>query len=265
MTKVKLIMQWIITFVTQTLPTITRGIYQVLGNFQKHEWGILLGVVLYCYAIRFIHHVLDAGPAVLMLTALVGIFTIGLGDTTDGGVSAYSVFNRGFQRILGSIDVEALVAQHVGGVMGAGVAGVGGMNDHMDDDENRHGGGGGRRHRRGRRPPQEAAVGVARAQGNHEHNDHNNNNGDQDENDGPPKNNNNNNDGRSRKSGKKARRRNLEQRRELQQQRQAAMAMGFAGDGGGQDENMAMQRLLEEQIAGNEARAANEARGGDGN
>mmetsp|Transcript_7024 Transcript_7024/g.9918 ORF Transcript_7024/g.9918 Transcript_7024/m.9918 type:complete len:294 (+) Transcript_7024:220-1101(+) len=251
-TKFKSTLQWIRTLVTQTIPKTSYGIYHVLCNLTKEQWGILLGIILYCYMVRFIHTVLDAGPAVLMITALIGIFTIGLGDgsTNGDGVSAYSVFNRGFQRILGSIDVEALVAQHVGGVMGAGVAGVGGgMNNDIDqdhDDDRHRRRGGGRRHR-----AQEAAAGgVARAPDNDAENDDppdNNNN-----------NNNNNNNGRARKSGKKARRRNLEQRRELQQQRQAAMAMGFGGDGGGQDEAMAMQRLLEEQIAANEARGEDE-------
>ena len=168
---------------------------------------------------------LDAGPLVVIITALVAIFTIGLGDTaTQDGVSAYSVFNRGFERILGTVDAEALVQQHVGGAVGL-AAGIGAQPEPVEAI----------RHERIARRQQEDEHreddGVARAD-----------NGDDD--DSVPER------GISRKSGKKARRRNLEQRREQQRQRQVALAMGFTGDED-QEEMVAMQRLLEEQIAAN--------------
>jgi hypothetical protein len=65
----------------------------------------------------------------MILTALGVILTVGLGDDDQNDlnnphrVSAYSVFNRGFHRLMGSIDVENLVNQHVGGGM-LGVAGA---------------------------------------------------------------------------------------------------------------------------------------------
>lgn len=164
---------------------------------------------------------LDAGPLLVIITALVAIFTIGLGDTaTRDGLSAYSVFNRGFERILGTVDAEALVQQHVGGAMGMAGA-IGNAPREVEP------------------LPREP---VARRQ-------------QQDDDDGGEDDIDNENDGSetrgtSRKSGKKARRRNLEQKRELQRQREAAIAMGFTGNGG-QEEMMAMQRLLEEQIAAN--------------
>ena len=52
------------------------------------------------------HRTLDAGPLAVMISTLVVIFTIGLGDRNDGGMSAYSVFNRGYQQFLGSVDAD---------------------------------------------------------------------------------------------------------------------------------------------------------------
>ena len=51
---------------------------------------------------------LDAGPLVLIITALTIIFTVGLGEKGEGEISAYSVFNRGFQKLMGSVDVVGL-------------------------------------------------------------------------------------------------------------------------------------------------------------
>eukprot|EP00550_Attheya_septentrionalis_P001962 CAMPEP_0198289770 /NCGR_PEP_ID=MMETSP1449-20131203/7853_1 /TAXON_ID=420275 /ORGANISM="Attheya septentrionalis, Strain CCMP2084" /LENGTH=216 /DNA_ID=CAMNT_0043988157 /DNA_START=312 /DNA_END=962 /DNA_ORIENTATION=+ len=181
---------------------------------------------------------------VLIVTALVLIFTVGLEDNQDNnGVSAYSVFNRGFQRLMGSVDVEALVAQHVGGALA-----VPQPEWNQDDDAVAaaapppnpniprifqpldHG------QNEGPVPP--AVAGGAQQQPN----------GVQ-----PPGGNpNNNNMNRSRKSGKKARRRrDLDQRRELQRQRNAAAELGFAPDQAAmlpqhqQQEMMAMNRLLD--------------------
>jgi hypothetical protein len=180
---------------------------------------------------------------VLIVTALVLIFTVGLEDKQDNnGVSAYSVFNRGFQRLMGSVDVEALVAQHVGGALAVPQPAW-----NQDDDDvaaaaapqpNRniprihqpldHG------QNEGPVPPAVAVAGDVQQQPN----------GDQ------PGGNPNNN--RSRKSGKKARRRrDLDQRRELQRQRNAAAELGFAPDQAAmlpqhqQQEMMAMNRLLD--------------------
>jgi len=164
----------------------------------------------------------------VIITALIAIFTIGLGDTaTQDGVSAYSVFNRGFERILGTVDAEALVQQHVGGAMGFAAGGVG-----LPEPAE---------------PVHREPVARRRTQEDDNGEDENVARANEDEDDGddnvPER-------GTSRKSGKKARRRNLEQKRELQRQREAAMAMGFTGNEG-QEEMMAMQRLLEEQIAAN--------------
>ena len=81
----------------------------------------------------------------MILTALGAIFTIGLGDDHDNPdrISAYSVFNRGFQRLLGSVDAEDLVNQHVGGGM---MMGVGGGGDAAVPDRRRN-----ERQRRGQR------------------------------------------------------------------------------------------------------------------
>lgn len=180
-----------------------------------------------CVLSDFPHHFirspsryLEAGPMVIIVTALVAIFTIGLGDNADpNSVSAYSVFNRGFQRLLGEVDAEELMEQHVGGGMAMAMAMERRRNEiDVDTDFVPQ--------RRQQQPQQ-----------NEE------NAGQQQQNDG---------NNQSRKSGKKARRRNLEQRQELQRQRQAALDMGFGGDEGNQHEMLAMQRLIEEQIAAND-------------
>jgi hypothetical protein len=214
-----------VSFVTDTVPSLWRGSYGIVRGMTGRHWLGVGAIVAYYYLVRFVHRILDAGPILVILTALVTIFTIGLGDTaTQGGISAYSVFNRGFERILGSVDVEALVQQHVGGAMG--MAGMGMAMPQpappiheppprlrQEEDGND------RRENAARAPADDEDDGAVPERG------------------------------ASRKSGKKARRRNLDQRRELQQQRQAAMAMGFAGDE--HEEMVAMQRLLEEQIAAN--------------
>jgi hypothetical protein len=183
--------------------------------------------------INCVNRALDAGPLVLIISALIAIFTIGLGNNENkDGISAYSVFNRGFQSIMGSVDVEALVQQHVGGAMGAGAMGMAGRRVDDDNDEFDE-----LPARRQRRPVQE----HQRVQDNNGDGGH----GDDGHDEGPRV--------QARKSGKKARRGNLEQRREHQRQRQAAVAMGFGGDGG-HDEQLAMQMILEEQIAANAAR-----------
>jgi hypothetical protein len=175
---------------------------------------------------------LDAGPIVIILTGLFAIFKFGLGDNENtDGISAYSVFNKGFQRLMGSVDVEALVAQHVGG----GMAGFAQMPGGFDDGQADH------RHvaavarPRPRRPQVEE-------DGDDDDDDDNN----QDDNGQA------NNENVARKSGKKSRRRNLEQRQEVKRQREAAMALGLQDDGGPEDV-VAIQRLIEEQIAAERA------------
>ena len=84
------------------IPVLLRIVYAFFAQRTQREWSLAVGALLYYVAVRWIHHALDAGPIVLIITALVGIFTIGLGENTDG-ISAYSVFNRGFQRLLGEI------------------------------------------------------------------------------------------------------------------------------------------------------------------
>jgi hypothetical protein len=185
---------------------------------------------------------------VVILTALVVIFTIGLGDNdTPTGPSAYSVFNRGFERLLGSVDADALLAQHIGG---AGAMMMMNNNIRQEDDEDVVGG----RDvpHRAARPRPEAARwerdnGQPVADVNHGQNrDPIDNIGDGHQGDviNEPNGDNNNMNNRARKSGKKARRRNLDQRREIQRQREAAMRMGMDQDG-----VMDMQLLIEAQIA----------------
>jgi len=197
------------------------GIFRFLAKFFLQRKLGCLGVLAYYFAVRWIDQISGAGPIVLIITALVAIFTIGLSDDKDSpeGLSAYSVFNRGFDQLLGSVDAESLLAQHVG--MGPGAVLPVGVEEAP-------------RARRQDRAP------APRAQAPDNNNDDNN-----DTNDGadePPRNN------RARKSGKKARRRNLEQRRDRQRQLEAAMALGMQGNETEQ-EMIEMQRMIENQIA----------------
>ena len=164
---------------------------------------------------------LDAGPAVIIVTLLAIIFTVGLGDETERNdgrqrVSAYSVFNRGFERLMGSVDADSLLAQYTGGGMmpmnpdgaagGAGGFDARGRNGNMNP------------HRIPRRNGGENDN--AEADGRNEGNDVDNNNG---------------NNNRARRSGKKARREQKRNQRRQQQQQQSFQDGGIR-DGG--DENM---------------------------
>ena len=146
---------------------------------------------LFVPTVDFDFRLLHAGPLIVISTILIIIFSNGLSDNGRNDNSAYSVFNRGYQRILGSIDVESLVAQHIGG---------GGMilaqqqqqqqqeqeqeNEwNIQEDDNIEGNG---------EVPNEPLQRRTH-----------------------------------RRSGKKARRRNLEERRDRQRQRERARELGF--------------------------------------
>lgn len=202
-------------FLCWALPSAATAFINFLRHRSRREWAIAAAVVTYYYAVRYVHHLLDAGPMVIIMTCLFLIFTVGLGDNASGDVSAYSVFNYGFQRLLGSVDVEALVAQHVGGGLGMHQVAA-----HQHGDRGR---------------PVAAEGGVDAGHGDA---------GDADDNGQQQQGQN-----RARRSRKKVRRRNLEARREIERQRQAAAAMGF-GDGG-EAEIAAMNLLIEDQAAEN--------------
>lgn len=169
------------------------------------------------------------------MTALAIIFTVGLGEKVAGEMSAYSAFNRGFQKLMGSVDVEALVNQHVGGGMMMAAGGDAGMIVDEGNDRNR------RQQRLGNNN-----IHNARRDGPNEEEQANNDDGYDSNNDDEGGN------GQqrqhARKSGKKNRRRNQEDRQDQRLQREAARVMGLDG-AGGHEEAMAMQRLIEEQVA----------------
>jgi hypothetical protein len=229
---------------------------------------VLLILKLYHVTLVYLHELLHAGPILIITTLLILLYTIGLGDNTgaaSGVPSAYSVFNRGMQRILGTIDAEELARQYAGGAaavqvaMGAGAGGEGNHQHHHrnrdavenDDDENeillRN------ERRRQRRLERQRRNNQQEGEGDVIDNDIDNEDNGNDTNaipndtlaqedaTGPATETN--NEGVARKSGKKARRRNLELRREMQRQRQAAAANGFGrGDG---DDIVAMDRLVD--------------------
>jgi hypothetical protein len=126
---------------SRDVPAAARALLEFLRGRTARQWAGLAGALAYYWLVRRLHEWIRAGPVVLILTALGAIFTVGLGDASaDGQLSAYSVFNRGMVRLLGDVQVEQLLAQHVGGAVVGGPAGAagpaeggGGRGD--DDDE----------------------------------------------------------------------------------------------------------------------------------
>ncbi len=260
--------------------------YCTIQSIQQHKLTIgkasliLIALKLYHRTLLYLHELLHAGPILIILTLFFLLYTIGLGENTgasSGIPSAYSVFNRGMTRILGTVDAEDLARQYAGGAAAAMGGGGGGGNNNAhhrvdngggiwmhdndsngeDDDEDEH-----RLRNEWRR---QRRLERLQRRNNQEDGaiDNNNNvnelvNGDVEaedddddeniQNNTPIQANGNGNNAAdtnqvgARKSGKKARRRNLELRREMQRQRQAAAANGFGrGDG---DDVVAMDRLI---------------------
>ncbi|KAL3799348.1 hypothetical protein ACHAWO_008459 [Cyclotella atomus] len=204
------------------------------------RYSIMICSGLYVYG-RFLvdmHEWLNAGPMVFIMTLLVLIYTIGLGDNTgasSGVPSAYSVFNRGVQRLIGQEDAETLANQFVRAAAGRGLdVGDAGRNDRgvgriwigddeqdqVDDQDAIN-----ERRRRRRLERLQQRNGDEGVQPVDDHVE-----GNEDEADLEPEDTPQNDTTAARKSGKKARRRDLEVRREMQRQRQEAAAMGFGGN-----------------------------------
>ena len=98
------------------VPRIGNETINTIRSLTWDQWKWTIAIALYYVFIRWVHETLDAGPVVLILTALTIIFTVGLSDQANmDGLSAYSVFNKGFQKIMGSIDADDLLQQHLGG------------------------------------------------------------------------------------------------------------------------------------------------------
>jgi Uncharacterized conserved domain (SAYSvFN) len=219
-------------FCLTTMPCLAKNLFSMISNDMtvKH-WTMVTAVLFYYLLVRWIHHVLEAGPVVLIVTALVAIFTFGLSDEANDGhtLSAYSVFNRGFQRILGSVDAEALMAQHLGGGMVVGM-----LAPAVDNEDEPV--------RRPQRPEPRVMAPRQQQQQQQQEVEEDAPLGDRRGDEAPA------NQNRPRLTGKKARRRDLEQRREMRRQREAAIAMGFGGGGGqlGEHDIQAMQRLIAE-------------------
>lgn len=221
--------------------SIIKSFWKFTIDFSKACWNIgksvkkihylfIVGFIIYWKLVKYLHELLDAGPSILMLTALVLIFTIGLGDSKEG-LSAYSVFNKGFQSIMGGVDANALLNQHVGG----GMAFMNGNHGrHVEEEYND---GYRQRQQRQQHRDEQRRLQQERDREVHLRLQQQENNG-------------------ARISNKKSRRKkNIELRRELRQQREAARDMGFVQDGQRVDinaqhqEQLAMNHLIQEQVA----------------
>jgi Uncharacterized conserved domain (SAYSvFN) len=187
------------------IPNTCNLIINCVGQLTWEQWKWIAAIAIYYVFLRWIHAALDAGPVVIIFTALTVIFTVGLSDQTDkNGLSAYSVFNKGFQKILGSVDADALLQQHLGGGGIMQMLQPRQMDDDFDVDDE------GPRRRRIQENVQlgnnnDGANPVQQPDGN----DMNQN--------------------RPRRTGKKSRRDRtaIVQRREIRAQRDAALALGF--------------------------------------
>ena len=236
--------------------SIIKSLWKFTIDFSKACWKFgkrankihylfIVGFLVYWKLVKYLHELLDAGPSILILTALALIFTFGLGDDSSKGLSAYSVFNKGFQSIMGGVDANALLNQHVGGGMAF-------MNVNHGRHEQEEEYNDGYRQRQQRQQQRDA---QRRLQQERDHEAHLRlqqqeldtaaataataatvNSG-------------------ARISNKKSRRKkNIELRRELRQQREAARDMGFVQDGQRVDinaqhqEQVAMNHLIQEQV-----------------
>ena len=205
-----------------TLQSLPAGMRMIRRHL---DWRYIVALLVYCGTVRWIHQQLEAGPFVVILSVLAIIFTVGLSDEQSDGLSAYSVFNKGFQKILGSVDADALLQQYVGG----GGAGMVMMNhrrpDVPDDDDAFVPLREQQQQQRPRRVLQVYEDDEAREQQQQPQLNHNQPLA------APP-----------RRSNKKMRRQNAQQRREIQQQRQAAAALGLDGDP--QNEEAVWNRIM---------------------
>lgn len=236
-----------------------RSVLQVNSHIFRYGVFSCVGLYIYCRILSYLHELLHAGPMVFIMTLLVLLYTIGLGENTgaaSGIPSAYSVFNRGMLRLFGSEDAEQLAHQFVHAAAGRGLAagarrnGVGFQGGQFwvneDEDigedlidvqdavhERRRRRRLERLQRRNGRDDDAVVRGDAQeiqAVGNILLEQSNNNAELDTAREDEPPNKQRNENAQARKSRKKARRRNLELRRELQLQRQAAVALEFLGD-----------------------------------
>ena len=253
-----------ITYLHQSIKNINWKSVQSFAKSKLCRYTALSFIVLYMYGrfLAYMHEWLHAGPVVFILTLLVLLYTIGLGDNTgasSGIPSAYSVFNRGVQRLIGQEDAETLANQFVRAAAGHGfdARGAGRNNavglqvgniwvDDRDQLENNNGVDEQeavherRRRRRLERLQQRdnAEDGAAETPEN-DVNAVEDTNGELDlQTEEELQDDEQNRSTIARKSGKKARRRNLELRREMQRQRQAAAAMGFGAEINENDMNL---------------------------
>jgi hypothetical protein len=197
---------------------IVGSLLRLLRSTSRKHIFVLVGITVYYFVVRLLHEWLEAGPVVLILTALILIFTVGLQDAPVAGqgqrqLSAYHIFNRGMERMMGTMDAEHLLQQYVGG---------GGM-----------------------------GMGMPILQRNHRHEElvviEEDDDDDENERDDPQHDNDNNNHQMARhhhhrRSRKKSR---GDQRREIQRQRDAAMALGLDQE----EDPVVLQRLIDEQLA----------------
>ena len=86
--------------------------------------------------------ILEVGAIYFMLSVFVSMY-INLGERVEGELSAYSVFNRNWTRLTGTLTAEQLIAEQFGGAAFAAMPRLAAGNRNIRDDGDGGGGGGG--------------------------------------------------------------------------------------------------------------------------
>lgn len=113
-------------YIYESAKTINPKSIKICIESRMFRYSIMVCSALYIYGnfVIAMHEWLNAGPMAFIITLLVLIYTIGLGDNTgasSGVPSGYSVFNRGVQRLIGQEDAETLANQFVRAAAGRGI------------------------------------------------------------------------------------------------------------------------------------------------
>ena len=122
--------KWARPFVPPCLRSITFGSFGVLlssmyyalvalvvsfGELSRHHQMMLVGWFSGWYLCTVY---LEIGAIYFICSAIAGMF-LNLGDRVEGELSAYSVFNENWQRLVGTMTAEQLIQQQFGGAFAA--------------------------------------------------------------------------------------------------------------------------------------------------
>ena len=149
----QLLKKWSIPFVPPCLRGLTMSSLSNLSTFILTASHALLTSIIYdvpwtvqIYSILWLlcwyltSYYLGIGSIYFMISTLVGMM-YHLGERQEGELSAYSVFNRNFTRLVGTVDAEQMIREQFGG--GFLPAMMPALNNVVGRDGREGGGGGG--------------------------------------------------------------------------------------------------------------------------